>query len=148
MSIEVKKISFFRATSFPAYVAAFLLLFTVPVFAFQHSSCYLNNCAKLIGSSVLTKTTNTGDLPCHSSKKKQNQNNCNSGDCDLQFSRLEAKKDISTIELNKVISILYFSDKNFYIAITHKEKQLYLLATDDTGRYSLPLYITNKTLLI
>jgi len=150
MTSTVKRIGSVKSGRLHVFVASSLLLFAAPVFAFQHSSCYLNDCARLIRATSLQSTTDAGGLSCHSSKKKDKQEKCNSIDssCEFQSPRTGSEKDISPAGLHVLISFLHFSDRNFDLVVKLEERLIHLITKGDPGRNSPPLYIVNKSLLI
>jgi len=159
MKIAVKKRILLKSAKVKIFVASSLLLFTAPVFALQHSSCYLNDCSKIIGDAFQLPVKKSADeLPCHSSNRTdqdkaaaETENNCNSNDteCVFQIPQSESEKTVSSVSPAVIIiSFIHYNDENSHLTPDAYEKHTAAFLNRKSVFSSQPLYIQNLTLLI
>ena len=134
------------------FISFFLLIFSAPVFAFQHSSCYIHDCTELtkgvFGDSALDKSSS--EMPCHKSEESSSNGDCSYGgiSCDVKtagtVSDQEGNFSVSVLVLAKIIIKTPFLAPD----VSRNEIDFDLHDIGEARGTSAPIYIITKTLLI
>jgi len=142
-----RNIRIFLSKKITGGVSFFLLFFSVPVFAFQHSVCYINECPVLIES--ISVSDHSDDVkPCHGQQEEQDERECASGDseCDIGSAAPvpDSEKDFRSHVSVKIQSAdpAFTPYKIFFERISAREPLRVL------HRKTQPVYILTAKLLI